>query len=116
MKIAIPYNQDGSLYEHTGGTENFKIYEVDSEKHIVSSDIVPTNGEQHALIAAFLRDHDVNILLCDDIGSRLFNLLKIADIKCYSTLNGNCDEIVKAFLDGSLNLNEAPTHECSCGH
>lgn len=116
MKIAIPFNQDGTLFEHTGSTENFKIYEVDDNKSIISSAIISTNGEQHALIAAFLRDHDVNVLLCGDIGSRLYSLLKIADVRCYSTLSGDCDKLVQAYLDGALKLNDAPTHECSCGH
>lgn len=116
MKIAIPYSEDETLYEHTGTTENFKIYEIDSSNNIVFSEIVPTNEDKHAAIAPFLKEHGVNILLCKDIGSRLFNLLKLADIKCYSMLEGNCDTLINDYLNGSLTLNEEATHECSCHH
>jgi predicted Fe-Mo cluster-binding NifX family protein len=115
MKIAIPYQEDNTLYSHTGSTEAYKIYEVEG-KNIISTEVVDSMEHQHTMIPAFLRDHGVNVLLCGDIGDHLFALLRLVDIKAYSTLEGNCDELVHSFLEGTLNLNEAPTHECGCHH
>ena len=42
MKIAVTYD-NGSVFQHFGKTENFKIFEVENGA-IISSEVVGSNG------------------------------------------------------------------------
>ena len=52
MKIAVTY-ENGMVFQHFGHTEQFKIYEAENGQ-VVSSRIVPTAGQGHGALAAFL--------------------------------------------------------------
>lgn len=118
MKIALPYSkEDGTLFQHIGATECFKVYTVDDNtKKILSTEIVKTNGEQHAEIAAFIKNNGFNVVICGGCGDRMYNLLNLVDIKCYTSQEGNCDELVNSFLNGTMEIVDRPTHSCSCHH
>ena len=47
MKIAVTYD-NGSVFQHFGKTENFKIFEVENGA-IISSEVVGSNGAGHHL-------------------------------------------------------------------
>ena len=66
MKIAVTY-EDGSIFQHFGHTEYFKVYEVTDGK-IVSSEIVSTNGSGHGALAGVLVSLGVEVLICGGIG------------------------------------------------
>ena len=52
MKIAVTYD-NGSVFQHFGKTENFKIFEVENGA-IISSEVVSSNGAGHSALAGFL--------------------------------------------------------------
>ena len=52
MKIAVTY-EDGSVFQHFGHTEQFKVYEVTDGK-IVDAQIVSTEGSGHGALAGML--------------------------------------------------------------
>ena len=54
MKIAVTY-ENGSVFQHFGHTEQFKLYDVAGGK-VVSSQVVDTNGSGHGALAGFLAD------------------------------------------------------------
>ena len=54
MKIAVTYD-NGSVFQHFGKTENFKIFEVENGA-IISSEVVGSNGAGHSALAGFLAD------------------------------------------------------------
>ena len=66
MKIAVTY-LNGSVFQHFGHTEQFKIYTVENND-IKASEIVDTNGHGHGALASFLAENDVNVLICGGIG------------------------------------------------
>ena len=51
-KIAVTY-ENGEVFQHFGHTKEFKFYTVEDKK-IVDSEIVPTMGSGHSMLADFL--------------------------------------------------------------
>ena len=62
MKIAVPY-ENGQVFQHFGHSSMFKMYEV-SENKVISSELVDTNGNGHGALVGFLKEHQVDVLIC----------------------------------------------------
>ena len=120
MRIAVPF-ADGEVFQHFGHTENFKLYEIEAG-HIVSAEIIATNGSGHDALANFLANLSVNVLLCGGIGDGAQAALTDAGIEICSGAQGDADAAVNAYLNGeivSAGVNCDHHHgdgdECSCG-
>ena len=66
MKIAVTYD-NGTIFQHFGKTETFKVYEVENDQ-IVSSEIIESNGSGHGALAGLLAGQNVEVLICGGIG------------------------------------------------
>ncbi len=100
MKIAVTY-ENGTIFQHFGHTEQFKIYEVENGK-VISSQIVPTAGQGHGALAGFLAANGVDALVCGGIGGGAQMALAEAGIRLYGGVQGTADEAVAALLAGTL--------------
>ena len=109
MKIAVTYNE-GEIFQHFGHSEKFKLYDVEDGK-VLSSEVVDTNGSGHGALAVFLKDKNVNVLICGGIGGGAKNALSANGIEIYPGAKGNADEQVQSFLAGNLSYN--PNTQCS---
>ncbi|MCU6735747.1 NifB/NifX family molybdenum-iron cluster-binding protein [Diplocloster agilis] len=119
MKIAVTYD-NGEVFQHFGHSEQFKIYETDSNS-ILSSKVVDTNGSGHGALAGFLKDHGIEVLICGGIGGGARTALAEAGITLYPGTKGSADEQVKALLAGNLNYQpdtvcEHHDHAHGAGH
>ena len=103
MKIAVTY-ENGGIFQHFGHTEQFKIYEVQDNK-IVSSQVVDTNESGHGALAGFLKEYQVDTLICGGIGGGAQNALASAGIKLYGGVSGDADAAVEALLKNELAYN-----------
>ncbi len=103
MKIGVTY-ENGQIFQHFGHTEQFKIYEVQDNK-IVSSQVVDTNGSGHGALAGFLKEYQVDTLICGGIGGGAQNALASAGIKLYGGVSGDADAAVEALLKNELAYN-----------
>ena len=112
MKIAVTYNE-GEIFQHFGHSEKFKLYDVADGK-VTASEVVDTNGSGHGALAGFLKDKNVNVLICGGIGGGAKNALAANGIKIYPGAKGNADEQVKSYLEGNLSYN--PDTLCSHHH
>ena len=65
-KIAVTY-ENGEVFQHFGHTKEFKFYTVEDGK-IVDTQIVPTLGSGHSLLADFLLLNGATVLICGGIG------------------------------------------------
>ena len=74
MRIAVTY-ENGEIFQHFGRTEQFKVYEVQDGK-IVSQQVLGTNGAGHGALAGFLREAQVDVLICGGIGPGAQNALQ----------------------------------------
>ena len=61
MKIAVTYD-NGTIFQHFGKTETFKVYEVENDQ-IVSSEIIESNGSGHGALAGLLAGQNVEVLI-----------------------------------------------------
>lgn len=87
MKIAVTY-QDGSVFQHFGKTENFKIYVVENQD-IVSSEIISSNGSGHGALAGVLAEQGVNVVICGGLGDGALKALTEAGIEVCSGAAGD---------------------------
>ncbi len=109
MKIAVTY-ENGSVFQHFGHTEQFKIYEI-SQGKIVKSQIVSTNGNGHGALAGILSEQKVDTLICGGIGAGAQTALENAGIQLYGGVSGNADAAVEQVLAGTLAYN--PDVQCN---
>lgn len=110
MKIAVTYD-NGQIFQHFGHTENFKFYEVENGK-IVKSEVVGTNGEGHSSLGQFLKENNVNLLICGGIGSGAQEMLKEAGIELCAGVHGLADDAVASYLKGELKF----VKDANCDH
>ena len=120
MKIAVTY-EGGSIFQHFGKTETFKMYEVEDGK-ITSMQIVHAGGAGHSALAGFLSEQGANVLVCGGIGEGAQTALKEAGIEVVSGAAGEVDAAVNAYLAGELESagtncdhHHEEGHSC-CGH
>ena len=81
---------------------------------MTASEVVDTNGSGHGALARFLKDKNVNVLICGGIGGGAKNALAANGIEIYPGAKGNADEQVKSYLEGNLSYN--PDTLCSHHH
>lgn len=110
MKIAVTY-ENGNVFQHFGHTAQFKLYEIQNGA-VVSSQIVPTNGAGHGALAGFLKEQNVDALICGGIGGGAKTALSENGIKLYGGVSGNADEAAAALAGGTLIYNS----ETTCSH
>lgn len=109
MKIAVTYS-NGSIFQHFGHTEQFKLYDVEDGK-IVSTEVIDTNGSGHGALAGILRCLQVDTLICGGIGGGAQMALAEEGIRLFGGVSGDADAAVEAYLAGSLEYN--PNVRCS---
>ncbi|WP_029231164.1 NifB/NifX family molybdenum-iron cluster-binding protein [Butyrivibrio sp. VCB2006] len=124
MKIAVTYD-NGEVFQHFGHSENFKIYDVDQDGKVVSSNVIGTDGAGHEALADLLADEEVDILICGGIGGGAMQALDENGIDVCSGASGSADKAVEDFLAGILESTGVncdhhhgeghDDHEHSCG-
>lgn len=120
MKIAVAY-AEGLVFQHFGHTPAFKIYEV-ADHTVIAASVVETTGSGHGALAGFLKEREVDVLICGGIGGGAQLALAEVGIGLYGGVNGDADDAVAALLMGELVYN--PCVRCehhggeghSCGH
>ena len=110
MRIAVTY-ENGQIFQHFGHTAQFKVYEVNEAGVITDSRVVDTMGSGHGALAGVLQELQADILICGGIGGGAQMALEQAGIRLFGGVSGNCDEAVKAFIEGTLGYN--PNVKCS---
>ena len=110
MKIAVTYD-NGSVFQHFGHTEEFKVYTVEDGK-VVSSQVVSSDGQGHGALAGLLSHHGIDALICGGIGTGAKNALESFGIKLYAGVSGSADAAVDALLAGTLAYSE----DANCSH
>ena len=97
MRIAVTH-KDGSIFQHFGHSEEFKIYDVEDKK-VVNIEVISTNGSGHGALAEILKNLNTNVLICGGIGAGAQNILKNMNIEIYAGITGSCAAAVVMFLE-----------------
>lgn len=109
MKIGVTY-EEGQIFQHFGHTEQFKVYEIEDGK-VICSEVIDTNGKGHGALAGFLRENQIDTLICGGIGAEAQNALAEAGIQLYGGVSGDADAAVASLLNNELEYN--PDVQCS---
>ncbi len=107
MKIAVTY-ENGLVGQHFGHTEKMKLYQVE-DNQVVNSEVKTTNAHGHLAMAQFLKENQVDALICGGIGGPAIDALTEAGIAHYAGVKGMCNESVTALLKGTLTYDLGPT-------
>lgn len=110
MRIAVTY-ENGKVFQHFGHTEQFKIYDAQDGK-IIEEMVIGNEGLGHGALAGFLKDNQIDVLICGGIGAGAQNAVSSAGIKLYGGVSGDADEAVRALLSGNLGYNP----DVHCNH
>ena len=78
---------------------------------IISKTVVSTNGQGHGALSSFLKENNVDVLICGGIGGGAISALNELGIKLFGGVSGDCDSAVEAFLKNELEFN--PNVRCS---
>ena len=117
MRIAVTY-ENGSIFQHFGRTESFKVYEVEDNR-IVSSRILSSGGSGHGALAGVLAENKIDVLICGGIGGGAQAALAECGITLIPGASGDADAAVEAYLRGELQPGDATCHhhdgEACCG-
>lgn len=112
MKIAVTYLK-GNVFQHFGKTEYFKIYEVENNE-IIKSYVIDNNGITHCALIDYLKENNVDTLICGGLGYGAVSKLNELNIKLYAGVSGFADDAVKKLLNGSLEYDNS--HTCEDEH
>ncbi|MBQ1534763.1 MAG: DUF134 domain-containing protein [Erysipelotrichaceae bacterium] len=116
-RIAVTY-ENGTVGQHFGHTEEFKLYDVEAGK-IVNEQVISTNGEGHGMLAGVLKEARADILICGGIGMGARMALQEAGIVLIPGTQGAADEVVNAYLNDKLQYDPNETchhHDHEEGH
>lgn len=113
MKIAATYSmEDGSVFQHFGRTESFRIYTIDDGKVTGSETVSAAETGGHSALAPFLMEKGVEALICGGLGGGARAALQSLGIKVYPGVSGSADKAAEAFASGTLEYDE----DASCHH
>ena len=100
QKIAVTY-ENGSVFQHFGHSEQFKLYEVEADK-VVNTQMLDANGSGHGALATLLAGQKVDVLICGGIGGGAQAALAEQGIELCAGASGSADAAVEAYLRGEL--------------
>lgn len=114
MKIAATYDKDsGTIFQHFGRTQFFKVYDVEGGK-VVDSKVIDNGGFGHHDLATYLKNLGVEILILGNRGQGAIDALNNAGLKQLAGITGDPDKAVESFLAGTLVDN--PSAVCAHHH
>ena len=100
MKIAVTY-ENGQVFQHFGKTQQFKMYQVENGQADKGT-VVDAGGAGHSALAVFLKEHQVETLICGGIGGGAQVALAQAGIQLYGGVSGSADQAVEDLLAQKL--------------
>lgn len=112
MKIAITYDE-GMIFQHFGKSAQFLIGTAE-EKKVTSSQVVSTQGSGHSLLIQFLKELQVNIVVCGGIGQGARDGLEAEGIKVIAGQSGSAEAALHFCANGDLKDN--PAGKCNHHH
>ena len=105
--------ENEEIFQHFGHTPSFAIFEI-QDGLISGMQIVPTGDSGHGALAGFLKERNVDILLCGGIGGGAQAALAEHGIKVVGGVSGNVIKAIGEYLAGELKTN--PDFICSHHH
>lgn len=111
MKIAIPIART-QLCTHFGHCESFYFFDVDlNTKKILKKEVMTAPPHEPGLLPRLLSEKGVNVVIAGGMGGRAQQLFSQNGIKVVVGASPDCgspEEIIKTYLNGSLQTGANP--------
>lgn len=111
MKTGITC-KDGIISEGFGKATEVIIYEVDRSHEIVKKEVIPVEGQGHLPVAGVMIKNSVHAVICSNIGSSAFGLMKNLRAHVFSNVTGDPDEAIQKLIRREL----TELKEMECDH
>ncbi|MEA4884181.1 MAG: NifB/NifX family molybdenum-iron cluster-binding protein [Clostridia bacterium] len=110
MIIAVG-TENGVVYPHFGKAPEYTAYAIEDGK-IVSKETISSPGHGVCGMPAFMQEHRVEVVIAGGIGQGAIENLIVRGIEVVAGASGNADQVVQAYLRGSL---ATSPQTCGCG-
>ena len=100
MIVAIS-SQDDKLYEHFGRAPEFTFLTIEENK-VVKKRVLSNPGHEMGSIPKFIHEQGAKVVIAGGMGPKAINLFQSYDIELYIGISGTINDIIKQFLNGSL--------------
>lgn len=116
MKIAIP-TRDNRVDDHFGHCDHYTVFTVDENKAVISSERLdsPQGCGCKSNIASVMQDMGITVMLAGNMGMGAFNKLSEHGIGVLRGCQGNIEDVLKAYLEGSISdsAESCSHHDCA---
>lgn len=115
-KIALPTKEDGTLDSHFGHCQFYTICTLDEQGRPALWERMasPVGCGCKSDIAPRLHDMGVGVMLAGNMGDGAVNVLQRNHIKVVRGCSGRVEDVVNAYLDGTLDDSGITCHEHEC--
>ena len=108
MKIAVTC-VNGQVFQHFGHCPSFLVCTVENKK-IISSEMLDTQEHGCSMLAGFLKEHGIDVVICGGIGGGAKNHIVSAGMKLLPGASGDALTQVERYTTGTLEYD--PNTEC----
>lgn len=112
MKYAICAH-DEQVFQHFGKCPGFEVVDI-TEGNVQAKQYVSSNGNGHSALVLFLKELNVDVLVCGGIGNGARDALNEAGITLISGAKGHIDIIINKLTKGTLK--DDPSGKCDHHH
>lgn len=102
MRIAVA-TENGQVAQHFGRCPEYTLLDVERGQ-IRSKVVIPNPGHQPGFLPPYLAEKGVSCIIAGGMGPSAQDLFAAQGIKTVIGASGPVDEVVKAYLAGSLAL------------
>ena len=114
-KIAIP-TRENVVDDHFGHCDHYTVFTIDGDKNVISSERLdsPQGCGCKSNIASVMQEMGITIMLAGNMGMGAFNKLTMHGISVVRGCHGNIEDVLKAYLDGSIadSAESCSQHDC----
>lgn len=113
-KIAIP-TAEGKLWPHFGKAPEVTFFTIE-DNNIVKTETLQAPEHAHGAMPRFIKEHGATDVICGGLGAGAVQMLNALGI----ALHGGApvmpvEDVVKQFLDGTLEFGDSTCHHDGCG-
>ena len=129
MKIAVACSSSGQL-GHFGHCDVFRLYDVD-DASVLGVQEIPNPGHRPGFLPNFLAEQGAKVIVSGCMGAGAMEIFKEHGIEVVLGAEGSADDVVAAYLSGTLRSTGAVCaghghdhehghhhgegHSCTCG-
>ena len=114
-KIAVP-SREGMVDDNFGHCDHYTVFTIDENRQIVSSERLdsPQGCGCKSNIASTMQKMGITVMLAGNMGMGAYNKLSQHDISVLRGCRGKVEDVINAFLEGSLtdSAESCDHHDC----